>query len=101
MKDEDKIAFLRGLELMVGWTPGTPFEKATVKLEMNRGPGLLDYFLMSEIVELCEYYSKLSAMISLGHVVTPSDRFAFQILKANGVFDAFSALYEEMKSGKI
>lgn len=98
MTNDDKIAFLRGTELMVGWTPGTPFEKATVKLEMNRGDGLLDYFLMSEIIELCEYYHKLSSMISLGHIVTPADRFTFNILKTNGVFDALNALYEEMNN---
>lgn len=97
MTDSEKIAFLRAEELLIGWTPGTPFEKATVKLEATRGADILDYFLMSEIVELCEYYSKLSAMISLGQVVTPADRFTFQILKANKIFDAFNALHQEMK----
>lgn len=97
MIDAEKIAFLRAEELMVGWTPGMEFEKATIKLEMTRGADLLDYFLMSEIIELCEYYDKLSAMISLGQVVTPADRFTFQILKANKIFDAFNALYQEMK----
>lgn len=101
MEDQDKIYFLRGMELMVGWTPGTEFEKATVKLEMTRGPGVADYFTIREILELCEYYSKLSSMISLGHTITPADRFTFHILKANKIFDAFNALHQEMKNGQI
>lgn len=92
MSDEEKINFLRSIGLMIGWTPGTPFDKATLKLEMNRGEELLDYFLMPEIVELCEYFGKLSSMVSLGHQVTPSDRFTYHILKTNGVFKAFEAL---------
>lgn len=96
MTDADKIEFLRGMELMVGWTSGTEFDKATIKLEMNRGPEVLDYFLMSEIVELVSYFRKLSAMVELGHQVSTADRFTYQILKTNGVFKAFDALDSEI-----
>lgn len=98
MEDADKIAYLRGMELMVGWTPGTDFEKATVKLEMNRGLEMLDYFLMSEIVEMVTYFRKLPTMIELGHQVTIADRFTYQILKTNGVFKAFHALDSEIRN---
>lgn len=100
MTDAEKIAFLRAEELMIGWTPGTPFESATVKLDMSRGPDYLDYFSMSEIIELCEYYSKLSFMVTVGQTLSPADRFTFHILNTNKIFDAFNALYEEMNNDK-
>ena len=98
MTDAQKIEFLRGLELMVGWTPGMEYEKATIKLEMNRGPDVLDYFLMSEIVEMVTYFRKLPTMLELGYQVTISDRFTYQILKNNGVFKAFDALDLEIRN---
>lgn len=93
LKDSDKVGALREMGLMVGGSPGTPFEKCTIKIEMNRGENVLDYFQVSEVIELCEYFWRLSTMIGLGQTVTPSDRFTYQILKANGVFNAFEALY--------
>ena len=98
MTDQEKICFLRSMGMMVGWSPDRPFEQATMKLEMTRGQRLMDYFLMSEIIELAEYYAKLDCMIQLGHIVTPADKFAYNILKANGVFNALSALYEAMEN---
>lgn len=98
MTTEEKVAFLSSMELIVGWTPGTDFEKATIKLEMNCGPNTLDYFLLSEIVELVAYFDKLPTQIALGYQVSVADKFTYNILKTNGIFKAFNALYRELSN---
>lgn len=93
MTDREKVEFLRGW-LGIGHTDGTPFEAAGVKLYFREEA--CGYITMKELVELVEYYNKLSFMLELGYVMTPADKFTYWMLKENQVIDAFGYLADEL-----
>lgn len=101
--DRQKIQFLRSYCACIGHTDGTPFDEGTysfydVRAQSNNIIGL------KEIREMVDFYLKLPTMLSMGHVLTPPEKFLYWMLKDNGLIDGFAAMYDwiaDVESGKI
>lgn len=88
LTDREMINFLRSYCYSIGHKDGTPFDEATVTIHDVR-PSSMNIISMKEIRELIEYYEKLPTMASLGHIISPPEKFVYWMLKDMGLIDGF------------
>ncbi len=94
LTDFERLKFLREAGMLLGFSEGKPFDKASVKLQLAS----FELYGMGHVKEMLDH---LMMVHKTGSEFTPTDLFVIQIFKDSGVLSAFIALYEyEEKIGE-